>query len=372
MESDSDRLSGFLVSEMIHAFAGIQARHGFTVITRAQLDLLLAQEQLEFDMSEYVDENTAQRIGQFLGVQFIVAGEFEPIVDFFRFRARVIEVETAAIRGSYAANVRNDVVIASLRGAVVAALGQATAPAGMVRVEGGTMRIGGRDVTLSAFNIGRHPVTQGEWFDVMGSNPSFFQGNELAAGVNWRNLPVEDVSWFEAVEFANARSRRAGLTPAYAISGSGANRVVTWNRNANGYRLPTEAEWEFAARGGMVCRGNFEFSGGNVAGEVGWYRGNSMDRTHEVGLLRPNALGIYDMSGNVSEWVWDWSSLVGTRPTVAETNPVEPEDSFSDSFFRESRGGSWSHPAEFLRSAFQSGRQQARSSHNLGLRLVRP
>jgi len=112
------------------------------------------------------------------------------------------------------------------------------APGGMVRVEGGTMWMQGRNVTLTTFNIGRHLVTQGEWFDVMGTRPSWF------TGANWRNLPVEQVSWWDAIEFANAKSRRASLTPAYTISGTGANRIVTWNRGANGYRLPTEAEWE--------------------------------------------------------------------------------------------------------------------------------
>jgi len=241
---------------------------------------------------------------------------------------------------------------------------QAAVPAGMVRVEGGTMRIGGRDVTISAFNIGRHPVTQEEWFDVMGSNPSYFQGNELAAGVNWRNLPVENVSWYDAVEFANARSRRADLAPAYAISGSGANRVVTWNRSANGYRLPTEAEWEFAARGGMACRGNFEFPGSNVVGEVAWYSGNSMERTHEVGLLRPNALGIYDMGGNVWEWVWDWRDKI---PTVAQTNPEGPADGVN----RVLRGGCWSNPPMVIARSADGGFPGARDNV-IGFRVVRP
>jgi len=115
MESDSGGMSGYLVSEMIHALVRLQSGRGFTVMDRAQLDLLL--DQLEFDMSDFVDNNTAQRVGRFMGVQFVVVGDFEPVGGFFRFRARVIEVETAAIRGSYAASVQNDEIIASLRGA---------------------------------------------------------------------------------------------------------------------------------------------------------------------------------------------------------------------------------------------------------------
>jgi len=109
MESDSNGLSGYLVSEMIHAFVRLQARHGFTVVDRAHIDMLLVQ--LEFDMSGFVDENTAQRIGRFMGAQFVVAGEFEPLGNTFRFRVRVFEVETAAIRGSYAATVQRDNII---------------------------------------------------------------------------------------------------------------------------------------------------------------------------------------------------------------------------------------------------------------------
>jgi len=179
---------------------------------------------------------------------------------------------------------------------------RAAAPQGFVRVDGGTFQMGScpsgqnvtpvRNVTVSLFYMSRHPVTQREWVQIMGSNPSGFRGD---------NRPVERVSWFDAIEFANAKSLRSGLTPAYTISGSGENRTVGWNRGASGYRLPTEAEWEFASRGGTVCRGNFRFSGSNTAGEVAWYNGNSAGSTQEVGLLKPNALGLYDMSGNVRE-----------------------------------------------------------------------
>jgi len=120
------------------------------------------------------------------------------------------------------------------------------APSNFVRIQGGTFQMGSprggnrnerpaRNVTVSGFYMSRHPVTQREWVEVMGTNPSRFRGD---------NRPVEQVSWFDAIEFANQRSRRAGLTPAYTITGTGANRTVSWNRNANGYRLPTEAEWE--------------------------------------------------------------------------------------------------------------------------------
>jgi len=222
-----------------------------------------------------------------------------------------------------------------------------------------------RAVTVSAFYMGRFPVTQGEWYDVMGGRPSGFTGEtcfwgDPVTGVNWRSLPVEQVNWFNAVAFANALSVQAGLEPAYTINGA----TVTWNRDANGYRLPTEAEWEFAARGGIVCQGDFIFSGSNTANDVAWTNWNSGWRTHEVGQLMPNALGLYDMSGNVWEWVWDWW---GTYPATAQTDPTGP----AAGGLRVFRGGSWGDTPEYARSAIRSGNFPALRDEGIGFRVVR-
>ena len=129
--------------------------------------------------------------------------------------------------------------------------------------------------------------------------------------------------------------------------------------------MPLGAKWEFAARGGIVCQGNFAFSGSDAADEVAWHEWNSGSRTHEVGLLMPNALGLYDMSGNVWEWVWDW---FGTYPDFVETDPTGP----AAGVFRVVRGGGWLFTPAFVRSAHRSVTYPDDRSIDLGFRLVRP
>ncbi|MCL2191138.1 MAG: SUMF1/EgtB/PvdO family nonheme iron enzyme [Treponema sp.] len=263
-----------------------------------------------------------------------------------------------------------------------------------VRVEGGTFQMGClttcccsspvRAVTVSGFCMSRFQVTQGEWYDVMGTRPSRFTGatnwdGVPVTGVNWRNLPVESVSWYEALVFSNRLSIRSGLTPAYRINGS--TNPDDWGSvpwlgdpiwdaveivpGSTGYRLPTEAQWEFAARGGIVCHGNFVFSGSDTVGDVAWIWENSDGRTHEVGTRQPNALGLYDMSGNVWEWVWDWW---GSYPDYPETDPV---GAFSGSV-RVRRGGCWVSPARSGARSFRAGEDPAMGGDDLGFRLVRP
>ena len=277
--------------------------------------------------------------------------------------------------------------------------GTGPSPSGFVRVPGGTFLMGSpegtpnsnanerpvRAVTVSGFSMGRHVVTQGEWYDVMGTRPSFFNGTNNETGTTvtptfqWRNLPVERVSWYDAIVFSNRLSIARGLTPAYSIGGSTnpddwgpvpTSWNATWNAvtivpGSTGYRLPTEAQWEFAARGGHGSPGNFTFSGSNVAAEVAWHSANSGRRTREVGTLAPNALGLYDMSGNVWEWVWDWW---GTYPDYPETDPTGAS-SGSD---RVVRGGGWGVSDWGVRSASRLDVAPADRFDGLGFRLVRP
>jgi formylglycine-generating enzyme required for sulfatase activity/FKBP-type peptidyl-prolyl cis-trans isomerase/ribosomal protein L37E len=231
-----------------------------------------------------------------------------------------------------------------------------------VKVDGGTFQMGSpneensekpvHSVTVSNFYMGKYEVTQKEWVEIMGNNPSHFKGD---------NLPVETVSWNEAVEYCNKRSVKEGLSPAYRNGGSG----ITCDFSASGYRLPTEAEWEYAAKGGNKDLTAYEYSGGNNVDAVGWYSENSRDRTHPVGTKAPNSLGLYDMSGNVYEWCWDWK---GDYSNGAQTNPAGA----ASGSYRVLRGGSWISYAQGLRSAYRLSSTPSLRSRDIGFRLVRP
>jgi len=205
-------------------------------------------------------------------------------------------------------------------------------PKGFIFVPGGTFMMGStsgesdenpvHSVTVSDFYIGKCEVTQKEWKDIMGNNHSYFKGD---------NLPVEKVSWYDAVKFCNKKSSKEGLSPCY--SGSGKN--ITCIFSANGYRLPTEAEWEYAARGGNKSKG-YTYSGSNTIGDVAWYNNNSGSKTHIVGTKQPNELGIDDMTGNVWEWCNDWYDK-NYYSKSSMNNPTGPSSGAS----RVLRGGSW-------------------------------
>ena len=208
-------------------------------------------------------------------------------------------------------------------------------------------------VTLTRdFLMGKYGVTQALWQSVMGSNPSYFKG---------ANRPVEQVSWFDVVDFCNKLSKREGLAPAYTINGEN----VTCNWTANGYRLPTEAEWEYSAR----ANESYKYSGSDNVDEVAWYSGNSGHKTHPVGLKKPNGFGLYDMSGNVWEWVWDWWSA--DYSTESQQDSVENPTGNPTGPGRVYRGGSWYDSPEYVRTSARSSNLPALRDDFLGFRICK-
>ncbi len=208
----------------------------------------------------------------------------------------------------------------------------------MVKVEGGTFQMGQEgvatpvhSVTLSGYYIGETEVTQALWRAVLGSNPSYFNGD---------NLPVEMVSWDDCQEFISKLNQLTGKR----------------------FALPTEAQWEYAARGGKKSRG-YEYSGSNNIDDVAWYWDNSSSKTHPVSTKQANELGLYDMSGNVWEWCADW---YGSYSSSSQTDPTGP----STGSGRVPRGGSWYFNASGCRSTDRGYGSPGDRRDYLGLRLV--
>ena len=270
----------------------------------------------------------------------------------------------------------------------------------MVRINGGTFTMGSpanepgrgsdeiqRQVTISSFQMSRYPITQREYQEIMGTNPSRFRRD---------NHPVEMVTWFDAIEYCIRRSQREGLTPAYTMTNrvpaSGypiTNATVTINWNANGYRLPTEAEWEYACRAGTTTRywsGNDETSllgkanvgdltlkdflvnaGQDVSSMVFVNIHDGHISTSPVGSFTANAWGLHDMHGNVFEWCWDWYGPYATA-TGTQNNPTGAVSGE----FRVLRGGSWGSSGQYLRSAFRNSYNPDYRLNARGFRVVRP
>jgi formylglycine-generating enzyme required for sulfatase activity len=224
-------------------------------------------------------------------------------------------------------------------------------------------------VTLThAMYVSKYEVTQSEWQAVMGWNTSGFSG---------ANRPVETLTWYDAVSYCNLRSTGQGLIAAYTITGAthSGNHItsatVTWNQAANGYRLLTEAEWEYACRATSTtafCNGaitNINCSPLDPSLDlVGWYCGNASGVTHDVGGKTANAWGLKDMHGNVWEWCWDW---YGAYPTGPLTDPTGP----ASGSYRGLRGGSWCDYAQYCRSANRGDIYPDSMGHYIGLRLSR-
>ena len=186
-------------------------------------------------------------------------------------------------------------------------------------------------VVLNCFNLCKYEVTQELWEAVMGDNPSHFKG---------KNLPVENVSWDDCLKFIMKLNELTGKK----------------------YRLPTEAEWEYAARGGSNSM-HYKYSGGNSLEYVSWYFHNSMDKTHTVGMMKPNELGLYDMSGNVWEWCQDWYGSYGKKTAYYPTGPIK-------AYNKVFRGGGYDNGDTYCRCSYRNGTAPQNKFKNLGLRLA--
>ena len=254
---------------------------------------------------------------------------------------------------------------------------------------------------LSAFRMGKYQVTQAQWQAVMGSNPSYFRaggsGASSVTGLDTSRFPVEQVSWYEAIVFSNRLSILEGLTPAYEMETTTAGiwstnpdlwgevplRVI-WNEphpnearwdnvqmvaGSTGYRLPTEAQWEYAARAGSIGDYSININGVEVTGanlaEHAWFSANSGSRTHQVGTRIANDFGLFDMHGNVAEWVWDRWGIYSPGTFHNPTGPVVGA-------FRVFRGGDWKSLAEFTRSYIRFSGVTDSGLNFRGFRVARP
>jgi len=368
-KSDNENLSAYVIEEMYDKLINFGK---LSIMERSRTNTIAME--IGYQFSGEVDDNEIIAIGHQLGADYVVTGQIIYSGEAYRLRVFAIDIAKGRRVASSSLNINpNDRQInyllttktpgkAPVAETTAQAKQTATPIPGFVRVEGGTFQMGsnnGKDnekpvhtVKITGLYMGKYEVTQKEWTAVMGSNPSEFKGD---------NLPVENVSWYDAVEYCNRLSEKEKLTPAYTINGTN----VTWNRNANGYRLPTEAEWEYAARGGNGSPGNYTYAGSNNVDEVAWYDKNSVGSTQEVGAKKPNGLDLYDMSGNVWEWCWDW---YGTYDKANQTDPVGA----SSREGRVLRGGYWGYAAQYARSASRDGIFPYARDYRLGFRVVHP
>ena len=243
----------------------------------------------------------------------------------------------------------------------------------LIKIQGGTFKMGSKDsdgladvdeqkehtVNLNTFEISKFEVTVWEW-------KQFIKDNKMKMPVKptwgWQdNYPINGVTWNEAIAYCNWLSKKEKLQPVYTKKGP--NFIC--NFKANGYRLPTEAEWEFAAKGGASSK-SFKYSGSNNLDDVAWHKNKSKGTPHTIGTKLPNELGLYDMSGNVWEWCWDWYNKDFYKQEKGE-NPRGPE--MGDR--RSVRGGSWDSQPNYVRPANRISTEPNKTHEFYGFRVAR-
>ena len=353
----------------------------YTAVERTADFLKGINKEQQYQRTGVVEDELIARLGKQFGARFVCMVKIGKSAGQLFISARLIDVETAAVTASTVPIVLNSMglndvgascqkVVASMFGGKSVGAGFASTSSSigrshpaepeMVFVEGGTFLMGctseqGGDcdadespnhlVTVSDFYISKYEITQGQWEAIMGTS---IRQQRDKANREWpirgegSNYPMYYVSWNEVQEFI---SRLNSLT-------------------GKQYRLPTEAEWEYAARGGKKSKG-YKYSGSNFIEQVAWYKENSNNATHPVGSKQPNELGIYDMSGNVWEWCYDWYGAYGSG---SQTNPVGP----GSGSYRVNRGGSWVSIATHIRVSTRDRNTPSYRLSNLGFRLVCP
>jgi len=420
--SASEQFSVYVLEELtIHLVRGRKV----VVVDRKELDLIRREEQ--FQLSGEVSDESAQAIGKKLGAQLIVSGSLTDVGNEYRFRIKVLNVERAVIETLSSSDISpNEAKVSFLLAdsgpgspvRPVAAAVAKTAPAkkpsasaNMALIKGGIFTMGspanemgrGKDenqhkVTLGSFYMGKYPVTLGEFrlfIETAGyrtdaekeGNGQVWLGKRWGKNpsANWKNPgfgqeeknPVVLVSWYDAIRYCNWLSEREGLIPAYAISGTN----VIWTRKATGYRLPTEAEWEYSCRAGTTTR---FWSGDDESTLAG--KANILDRsaakkypeweipdnhndgyaeTSPAGSFAANPWGLFDMHGNIKEWCWDWYDT--SYESGDQTDPTGRAAGSS----RVVRGGGWCEPPDSQRSAYRDGCIPFWSANYIGFRVTR-
>ncbi|MCQ2324484.1 MAG: formylglycine-generating enzyme family protein [Paludibacteraceae bacterium] len=359
--------------------AGFSKSNIYLAIERTNGFLSQLSKEQKYQHTGVVNDSTISRLGKQFGVQYVCVAQTTPYKGTYFINTRLVDVETASIVKTFDAegktlNTTKEVVSAS-REIANNLLGMAIASTSagvvnetftvngvsfeMIYVEGGRFMMGATSeqgidaynwekpthlVTLSHYYIGKYEITQELWETVMGSNPSYSKGS---------TKPVENVSWNDCQAFVNKL-----------------NSLLSSQLGIKRFALPTEAQWEYAARGGKKSRG-YKYSGNNTIGEVAWFTDNSYAEgsnhpdygTHVVGTKAPNELGLYDMSGNVYEWCQDW---YGSYNSSSQSNSVGPFCGSS----RVLRGGGWYSNAKYCRVSNREFYTPSNHDSNLGFRVV--